>query len=87
MVKYDFDTPYELVSSQVSVCEDTARCLVSFPNWKNKDEIIDFINKNNFITSGVYSTDKELLEHMNYYLGGDMLQTIENYNLLERQFT
>ena len=40
MVKYDFETEYELVASRVVVCEDTARCIVVFPNWKNKDEII-----------------------------------------------
>ena len=87
MVKDDFETEYELVASRVVVCEDTARCIVVFPNWKNKDEIIEFINKNNFITAGVYSTDDSLLEEMNYYLGGDMINSLEQYNMLERQFT
>lgn len=87
MVKYDFETAYELVASQVVVCEDTARCIVTFPNRKNKDEIIEFINKNNFITAGVYSTDTSLLEEMNYFLGGEMITNIDQYNLLERQFT
>lgn len=87
MVKYDFETEYELVASRVVVCEDTARCIVTFPNWKNKDEIIEFINKNNYITAGVYSTDTSLLEEMNYFLGGEMITSIDQYNLLERQFT
>ena len=87
MIRYDFETKYELVASQVVVCEDTARCLISFPSWDNKNEIIDFVAKNNYITAGVYSTDTDLLKEMNFYLAGEMITILEDYNLIEKQFT
>ncbi len=87
MVKYEFETKYELVPTIIVVCEDTARCLIQFPNWKNKDEIIEYIDKNNYICAGIYAVDEELLKEINFYLGGSMLTTINEYNLIERQFT
>jgi hypothetical protein len=87
MIKYEFEDKYQLVPTTIMVCEDTARCLIRFPNWKNKDEIIKYIDKNNYICAGVYSSDEELLKEMNFYLAGDMITTLEDYNLLERQFT
>jgi len=87
MIVETFESNFELVESNVKICEDTARCVAQFPTWNNKDKIIDFIAKNNYICAGVYSTDEELLKEMNFYLAGDMITTLEDYNLLERQFT
>lgn len=87
MITESFDLNYDLVETTVKICEDTARCVVQFPRWNNKDRIIEFINKNNYICAGVYSTDEDLLKEMNIYLGGEMITTLEEYNLIERQFT
>ena len=87
MIVESFEDNYALVETTVKICEDTARCLVQFPSWKNKDRIIEYINENNYICAGVYSTDEELLKEMNIYLGGEMITTLEDYNLIERQFT
>ena len=81
MIDFKFD------NTKVLVCEDTARCLIKFPTWENKNKIIDFIAKNNYITAGVYSVDTELLKEMNFYLAGEMITTLEKYNLLEKQFS
>lgn len=81
MIEFKFD------NTQVLVCEDTAQCLIKFPTWENKNEIIDFVAKNNYITAGVYSVDTDLLKEMNFYLAGEMITTLENYNLLKKQFT
>ena len=87
MIVESFEDDYALTETTVKICEDTARCLVQFPSWKNKDRIIEYINENNYICAGVYSTDEYLLKLMNYYLGGEMITSLDQYNLLERQFT
>lgn len=81
MIEYKFD------DTKILVCEDTARCLISFPTQDNKNQIIDFIAKSNFITAGVYCNDIDLLKEMNFYLAGEMITEKQQYNLLEKQFT
>ena len=56
MITESFDLDYNFVETTVKICEDTARCVVQFPRWNNKDRIIEFIDKNNYICAGVYST-------------------------------
>lgn len=73
MIQKEFDTPYSLVPTVVTVCEDTASCTVEWPTTHTKQDVIDWIDKNNYICVGIHGSTTSLAESLEYWLGGKIL--------------
>ena len=70
MIEKEFDTPYSMVPTVISICEDTANCTIECPTSHIKDKIIEFIDKSNYVCKAIYSNDEILANEIKYYLGG-----------------
>lgn len=87
MIEKEFATPYNLVPTVITVCEDTANCIIEWPTDYVKEDIINFIDTNNYVCVGIYSDDLVLANNINYYLGGLVSSNHKDIITLRNQFS
>lgn len=78
---------YKFNSSTVYICEDTARALVYQPTKANNQEIINFIDKNNYICVGVHTENIELQNTFSYYFNCEVNADVKVIKNIEASFT
>lgn len=72
-------------STIVTVCESTARCTVYQPTDTYFNEVLEYINKNNYVCAGVYSSGN-IGQRFAYYSGGKILNDEDALKNLETSF-
>ena len=78
---YDFD------KSKITVCEDTARAIIYHPVQANKDKLIEYIDKNNFICVGVWTQDDDIASTFSYYFTCPVSKSLKDIKEIETTFT
>lgn len=76
---------YNIGSTIVNVCESTARCVIYQPTETYFDQLIDFVQKNNYICIGIHST-KDIGKKVEYYLAGTLSVDEKDILKLEETF-
>jgi len=71
----------------IFVCEDTARTVVYQPTEKNKNNIVDWIDKNNFTCEGVYTVNENVAHTFDYYFHCTISKDINIIKEVEKTFT
>ena len=81
MIKFNFD------KSVIFTCEDTARVLVYNPTEKNKHDIIEVIDKQNYICAGVLTDIEQTAQTFVYYFNCPVSSNENNIKKIESTFT
>lgn len=74
---------HNIGSTVISICESTAQCLVYEPTDTYFNEILNFIDTNNYICVGACGNIAERFVH---YAGGTAYKTQDELNQLEQSF-
>lgn len=76
---------HNIGSTIVNVCESTARCVIYEPTETYFDQLIDFVQKNNYVCVGIHST-KPIGKKVEYYLAGLLSDNVTDIVSLEDNF-
>lgn len=74
---------HNIGSTVISICESTAQCLVYEPTDTYFNEILNFIEKSNYVCVGACGNIAERFVH---YAGGTAYKTQDELNQLEQSF-